>query len=174
MTELERVKQEIKMLQSKLSFLEELEKHKTPAEEAFKEVYGHYPVIEENNYYRWDGKIWFAFQKGYEAAQAKDAGEYQPPPQTPEEVAEGLRNAMIQAKKDGVFDEPKFTELPTLYEIIADWWDEIFLRNNEAAETIESLVDTIEEDWFPVKDNGGDRYACGWNDCLEKLSLRLK
>ena len=30
--------------------------------------------------------------------------EYQPTPQTPEQVDEGLRNAMKQAKKDGVFD----------------------------------------------------------------------
>lgn len=42
--EIELLKQEIKMLQSKLSFLEELEKTKTPVEEAFKEVYGIYPV----------------------------------------------------------------------------------------------------------------------------------
>ena len=30
--------------------------------------------------------------------------EFQPTPQTPEKVDEGLRNAMKQAKKDGVFD----------------------------------------------------------------------
>jgi hypothetical protein len=29
--------------------------------------------------------------------------EYQPTPQTPEQVADGLRNAMKQAKEDGVF-----------------------------------------------------------------------
>ena len=68
MTEIEKVKQEIKMLQSKLEFLEELENHKDQeVREAFKEVYGHYPMIDGNDYYRWEGKIWFAFQKGYEA-----------------------------------------------------------------------------------------------------------
>jgi hypothetical protein len=30
--------------------------------------------------------------------------DFQPTPQTPEQVDEGLRNAMIQAKDDGVFD----------------------------------------------------------------------
>jgi hypothetical protein len=30
--------------------------------------------------------------------------EYQPTPQTPEQVNEGLRNAMKQAKEDGLFD----------------------------------------------------------------------
>ncbi len=32
--------------------------------------------------------------------------EYQPTPQIPEEVDAGLRDAMKQAKEDGVFDEP--------------------------------------------------------------------
>jgi galactose-1-phosphate uridylyltransferase len=32
--------------------------------------------------------------------------DFQPTPQTPEQVADGLRDAMRQAKKDGVFDEP--------------------------------------------------------------------
>ena len=146
MTEKERIQGEIKMLQSKLSFLEELERYKTPAEEAYKEWWGEYPGTETWSNY--DETRWVGFQAGYEAAQAKDT-----------EVKEC---------------PDEYVKLPTLYEIVADWWDEIFLHNNEAGETIESLVDTIEEDWFPVKDNGGDRYACGWNDCLEKLSLRLK
>ncbi len=33
--------------------------------------------------------------------------DYQPTPQTPEEVAEGLRNSMRQAIKDGVFTFPE-------------------------------------------------------------------
>ena len=42
--------------------------------------------------------------------------EYQPTPQTPEEVAEGLRDAMKQAKEDGVFTfpEPMFIQQPKL------------------------------------------------------------
>ena len=32
--------------------------------------------------------------------------DFQPTPQTPEQVADGLRAAMKQAKEDGVFDEP--------------------------------------------------------------------
>jgi len=36
--------------------------------------------------------------------------EYQPIPQTPEQVADGLRNAMKQAKEDGVFDYDKLLE----------------------------------------------------------------
>jgi hypothetical protein len=101
--EIELLKQEIKMLQSKLEFLEELDRVKSPAEEAFKRVYCRYPDKLDDKY----GSAWDIFEKGYARAQ-KDykVGEYEPTPQTPEETAEGLRNAMIQAKKDGVFDEP--------------------------------------------------------------------
>ena len=66
MTEIQKVKAEIKVLQSKLSFLEELEKTKSPAEEAYKRVYGYFPT--EPN---WDDDEdrWENFQKGYNAAQ---------------------------------------------------------------------------------------------------------
>ena len=37
--------------------------------------------------------------------------EFQPKPQTPEQVDEGLRNAMKQAKKDGVFDWDRLSEM---------------------------------------------------------------
>mgnify|MGYP007019969715 CR=1 FL=1 len=84
MNEIEKTEGEIKVLQAKLELLKEMEKHKTPCEEAYKRVYGHYPLIDENDCCRWEGKIWFAFQKGYESAQ-KDykVGEYQPTPQEP-------------------------------------------------------------------------------------------
>jgi len=44
MTEIEKTKKEIEVLTKKLSFLEELEKTKSPVEEAYKRVYGKYPV----------------------------------------------------------------------------------------------------------------------------------
>ena len=68
--EIERVKAEIKVLEKKLSLLEEIEKHITPCEEAYKRVYGFYPETYEDS--------WTAFQDGYKSAQ-KDykVGEYQ-------------------------------------------------------------------------------------------------
>ena len=70
--EIEEVKAEIKMLEKKLSFLEELSKTKSPVEEAYKEHYGKYPVTDiseeltaEDN---WNVISWSAFQKGYSAA----------------------------------------------------------------------------------------------------------
>ena len=79
MNEIEKTEGEIKVLQAKLELLKEIEKHKSPAEEAFKEVYGYYPEVCERS-------VWVAFQKGYEAAQ-KDykVGEYQPTSQEQED-----------------------------------------------------------------------------------------
>ena len=71
--EIEKTEGEIKVLQAKLELLKEMEKHKTPCEEAYKRVYGLYP----ETYYG----SWGAFQDGYKSAQ-KDykVGEFQPTP----------------------------------------------------------------------------------------------
>ena len=96
MTEIEKTEEEIKVLQAKLELLKEMEKHKTPAEEGYKRVYGYYPVTDVGDAY------WEYFQKGYEQAQ-KDykVGEYQPTPQEPEEEPEELKTLyqMLDDKK---------------------------------------------------------------------------
>jgi hypothetical protein len=78
MTEIEKTEGEIKVLQAKLELLKEMEKHKSPCEEAFKRVYGFYPETYEDS--------WSAFQDGYNASQ-KDykVGDYQPTSQEPKE-----------------------------------------------------------------------------------------
>ena len=76
---------------------------------------------------------------------------------------------MIDGVKYKRVEEPKKPE--TLYGIIADWWDEIFLNNNEAAETIESLVDRIEKEWLP-KEHDTNSYK--WNECLKLMRQKLR
>ena len=44
---------------------EELQRTKSPVEEAFKRVYGYYPEGCERS-------VWIAFKKGYEEAQVKE------------------------------------------------------------------------------------------------------
>jgi DNA phosphorothioation-dependent restriction protein DptG len=142
--------------------------------------------------------------------------EFQPKPQTPDQVDQGLRDAFRQAKKDGVMDATpylkqmtfksdiekteaeikvlqkkldllkeiethKSKKSETLYDIIADWWDEIFTNNNEAAETIESLVDRIEKEWLPKPQSAAGSQnvyvECsveGFNDCLTKIKGKLR
>jgi hypothetical protein len=202
--EIEQVKQQMKVLEAKLSFLEELENTKSPVEESYKDWWGKYPGTEP--WCNYDETRWVGFKAGYEAAQSKDVEiqedteispsmfncriEGEPPNgyaawnlwyknEGSKGILHNLRIAPIEYKAiDKLLhndtDSSEYIKLPTLYEIVADWWDEIFLHNNEAGETIESLIDTIAEDWFFKEDKDGDRYACGWNDCLEKLKLRLK
>lgn len=74
-------------------------------------------------------------------------------------------------------EKPKPT---TLYDIIADWWDEIFINNNASGQNIETLVDQIEE-WLPKEQSAaGSQNAyveCsveGFNDCLTKIKGKLR
>ena len=62
--EIEKVKAQIKVLEKKLSFLEELEKTKSPVEEAYKDWWGEYP----SNTWQCDVARWEAFKMGYNAA----------------------------------------------------------------------------------------------------------
>lgn len=77
--EIEKLKSEIKVLEKKLSFLEEIENHKTPCEEAYKKVFGFYPKGRGNGVWTIaDADSWTAFQSGYYAAQEDyKVGEYQ-------------------------------------------------------------------------------------------------
>ena len=127
MTEtIQQLKEDIAILQMKLQKLEELQRTKSPVEEAYKRWMGEYPPTTPSvdNY---EDTRWSAFQNGYNASQEpkkeqkwdvvresvkwceehrEESVEDYLTPQTPEQVDAGLRNAMRQAKKDGVFDEP--------------------------------------------------------------------
>ena len=114
--EIEKVKSEIKMLVKKLSFLEELSQTKTPCEEAYKKVYGKYPVEEvsenltaEDN---WNVISWSAFQEGYEQSQ-KDykVGEYQEPEEEPQEL-----KTLYQ-----MFDEEQYYHRNKIWIIVKNW-----------------------------------------------------
>ena len=67
MTEIEKTEGEIKVLQAKLELLKEMEKHKTPVEEAYKDWMGVYPPTNPSVDNIFDIR-WRAFQMGYNAA----------------------------------------------------------------------------------------------------------
>ena len=164
--EIQQTKEDIALLQEKLKKLEEMEKHKSPVEEAYKRVYGNYPdtgICNGMSYVWWD-----VFCKGYNEAH-KDAIEnnknFEPTPQTPEQVEQGLRDAMKKAKEDGVFDEPK-TE--TLHDVIYKW------KYDTSDSTCDVLVDMIEE-WLPDElEYDGEEYNDGWNDALRSIKKKLR
>jgi hypothetical protein len=68
MTEIEKTEGEIKVLQAKLELLKEMEKHKTPCEEAYKDWWGEYPPTSPDADRR-DIARWHGFQAGYYASQ---------------------------------------------------------------------------------------------------------
>lgn len=100
MTEIQKVKAEIKMLEKKLSFLEELEKTKSPVEEAFKEFYGAYPITDIADT-SWDSDGWIYFEAGYNAAYEEKVS------QEPEEEPEELKTLYDVLRE---LDKPMFTD----------------------------------------------------------------
>ena len=234
--EIEEIKAQLKVLQSKLSFLEELEKTKSPVEEAFMGVYGYYPVTDIDNSC-WEGSRWVDFENGYVAAQ-KDykVGEYQETveergevhkdvervvkesvkwceehpnenpldwvkPQTPEQVADGLKEAFRKAIKEGIIPEvkqptdeliDKLTKNPpeflkfelgkSLTDLIYDWWEDVFTTGCDwdMETSIDNLVDEISL-WLPKYQSaagsqslGVEDTVAGFNDCLDKIRRKLR
>ena len=70
-SDIEKLKSEIKVLQAKVEFLEELDRVKTPAQEAYKEYCGEYPPTNPS-VDNIDDLSWEYFQAGWNAAQPKD------------------------------------------------------------------------------------------------------
>ena len=69
MTEtIQQVKEDIAILQEKLQKLEEIEKHKTPCEIAYRDWWGWYPTTTWQN----DIDRWNAFEKGYNASKVTE------------------------------------------------------------------------------------------------------
>ena len=160
MTEIQQTKEDIAILQEKLKKLEELEiqKSKTPIEKAYCEVYGEYPR---------SGHIWNGFLTGYYAGYeeaVKNNKNFEPTPQTPEQVEQGLRDAMKQAKEDGVFDEPK---PETLYEAITNL--------GYCEDYCNQIVDAVKK-WLPdqVEYRGGYPPIADWNDAIKTMKRKLR
>jgi len=109
MTEIEKTKKEIEVLTKKLSFLEELERTKTPCEEAYKRVYGNYPTTHITDGC-WDSPTWMHFVNGYKSAQEDyKVGEFQ----EPEEL-----KTLYQMLYDRVWIEPCCDEFCN---IVKEW-----------------------------------------------------
>lgn len=75
MTEKEEIQSKIASLQKQLAYIEELEKSKSPAEEAYKLWWGEYPT----NTWQCDVNRWEAFQTGYNAAKKENVNEIEEP-----------------------------------------------------------------------------------------------
>jgi hypothetical protein len=185
--EIEEVKAQIFVLEKKLALLEEMEKTKSPVEEAYKDWWGEYPGDEN---WTSDATRWQGFQAGYNAAYeekvveepevrewdvvresmnwCKDHPGQNPldwvKPQTPEQVADGLKEAFREAVKQGVVSS---TKPQTLYDVCMNWWDDTFTKKETS---LQELVDAIEE-WLP-KEHETNSYK--WNECIRMIRENLR
>ena len=117
---------------------------------------------------------------GYNAAYEEKVSEWEPTPQTPEQVADGLKEAFREAVKQGVVSSS--TKTQNLTDLIYDWWEDVFTSNSDLdmETSIDDLVTRIEE-WLPKEQSAaGSQNAyveCtveGFNDCLKKIKGKLR
>jgi len=90
-------------------------------------------------------------------------------PQTPEQVADGLKEAFREAIKQGVVSSIKSK---TLTDLIYDWWDDVFTtHSSRGMETsIDDLVARVEA-WLP-KEHDTNSYK--WNQCIRTIKEKLR
>ena len=71
LSQIEQTKKDIENLQNRLKLLEYQETVRTDVEKAYRDFYGHYPIIDmsTNDY---DAATWVAFKEGYKAGQKND------------------------------------------------------------------------------------------------------
>jgi flagellar hook-basal body complex protein FliE len=158
MTEIEQIRQEIKVLEKKLELMEKLKDYKSPCEEAYKRVFGIYPEFPSDVRFGY-------FKAGYEAAQQTyKVGTYQPTLQTPEQVEEGLKQAFREAKEEWKNSKPmnevvvkdppdslKFQLGKTLEDVIREWTTIFNIRGDMDRTTmVQDLCDKI-YGWLPAK-----------------------
>ena len=104
MTEIQKTEGEIKVLQAKLELLKELEKTKSPVEEAYKEVYGWYPPT-TSSVSNYEDNRWRDFQNGYNASKVSET------PQEPEQL-----KTLYQ-----MFDDEQYYHRNKIWHIVKRW-----------------------------------------------------
>jgi len=190
MTEIEKTKQEIKMLQEKLNKLEEAEKK--PDMMLMRQ--GKVDIVDYDTkaYYRIEytdsfsgAYVWFVRRRGeesirqvrdinvygvledyYQKQVLKQKEDYPYKKQTPEEVAEGLRNAMKQAKEDGVFDEPT-KPMDEVVDRLENKWNSA--TENAASYITDDVVNRMLKEW---EENPPDFLKFELGKTLEALITR--
>ena len=156
MTEIEELKAQIKVLQSKLSFLEELSKTKTPVEEAYKDWWGEYPGDEN---WTSDATRWQGFQAGYNAAYEEKVSE-EPEEQKWDAVRESVRWCEQHPDKDPL----DCLKPQTLHDVCREWCDD------DENPPVSVLIDRIDK-WLPTEH---DTNSYKWNECIRMIREKLR
>ena len=90
-------------------------------------------------------------------------------PQTPEQVADGLKEAFREAVKQGVVSS---TKRQTLTDLIYDWWEDVFTTHSDwdMETSIDNLVDEISL-WLPTEH---ETNSYKWNECIRMIREKLR
>jgi hypothetical protein len=153
--EIEKVKAETNLLQSKLEFLEEIEKHKYPeVKNAFKDVYGYYPDVLSLS--------WIGFQLGWNAAMQNQNNieeVFDNPTTLPESPTSEFRQKLFDGIKS-VFYDPEYER--------THWSVKVNMAVDE--------VLTHFEDILPDKAThySSSNYDAGWNDCISSIKGEME
>jgi hypothetical protein len=162
-SDIEKTEAEIKVLQKKLELLKEIETHKSQPKMEFS-FGGKFEVVSYNEmvYYRLEfPDEFYWYKKKY-----SDEGLLMVAI-TDGETHRLLEGVWFNDVKHGKYDDlvEEDTTSSTLYEMFCKEHGQFINRD---------VICEIVERWLPDEDDADDRYACGWNDCIEKLKLRLK
>ena len=171
MNEIQKTEGEIKVLEAKLSLLKELSKTKSPAEEAYKRVFGAYPPTDPG-VHNFDDNQWFAFQKGYSCGYGDGLGnsnDFAIPKKIVDKPEEKQPNPIDDAI-DRLLEKYKSQKL----------WNVVRNILGYSVDCTEEIVDAVEE-WL-VKEQSAEgsqnSFAIdateGFNHCLNKIKEMLR
>ena len=111
-----------------------------------------------------DVNVYSPLEELYQKEVVKQKDDYPYKKYTPEETEQSLKEAFREAVKQGVVSS---TKPQTLYDVIADWWDDTFTKKETS---LQDLVDRIEE-WLP-KEHETNSYK--WNECIRMIKENLR
>jgi len=135
-----------------------------------------------------DVNVYAPLEELYQKEVVKQKDDYPYKKYTPEETEQSLKKAFREAVKQGVvssvdklsddFMDEMVEKLrgQTLYDVIADWWDDTFTKKETS---LKELVNAIEE-WLPKEQIANSQNAYvesaveGFNDCLQKIKSKLR
>lgn len=177
MTEIEELKAQIEALSEKILQLEEAEKAPPLKMELIKEggvycVDYNNTMYYRNNYRHSNGwvKWWRENDDGTQLTRVDDAETFR--------LLEQLFSCDIAANPESSL---KFQFGPTLYDIIEEWWGDIFTIKSSLSmeESCDDLIQRIKK-WLPKRQSaegsqsvGVEELVEGWNDCLETIKKKL-
>jgi predicted transcriptional regulator len=149
---------------------------------------GEIPFLEEVR----DVNVYALLEELYQKEVVKQKDDYPYKKYTPEETEQSLKEAFREAVKQGIVHEvDKVSDVfmnemveklkgQTLYDVIADWWNDVFANEMDDGSCIDVLVSRIDK-WLPKYQSAeGSQNAYvesaveGFNDAIKQIKSKLR